>query len=96
MVGPRKQASIHTHMCNEVMLVWGWLRLTAISVQLYSSYVIHLSDDYSETVIKKLNCTAGRAFWSLLSNATLLALCKWLKLDAGYSPTGKKQYAAIQ
>ena len=36
-------------MCNEVMLVWGWLRLTTISVQLYSSYVIHLSIDYYET-----------------------------------------------
>jgi len=82
-------------MCNEVTLVRGWFRLTTISVQLYSSYVIHLSDDYYETV-KKLICAAGRAFWSLLSNATLLALCKWLKLETGYSPTGKKQYAAIQ
>ena len=30
MVGPSKQASIHTHMRNEVTLVWGSLRLAPI------------------------------------------------------------------
>ena len=28
MVGPSKQANIHTHGLNEVTLVWGSLRLT--------------------------------------------------------------------
>ena len=30
MVGPSKQANIHTHMHNEVILVWGSFRLTPI------------------------------------------------------------------
>jgi len=52
VVGPSKQASkqanIHTHECNEVMLVWGSLKLAPIIVQLAKSTVYslhwHLSD----------------------------------------------------
>jgi len=29
-----KQANIHTHGCNEVMLVWGLLRLAPIMLEL--------------------------------------------------------------
>jgi len=31
VVGPSKQANIHTHGCNEVTLVWGSLRLAPIT-----------------------------------------------------------------
>ena len=32
MVGPSKQANVHTHGYNEITLVWGSLRLTPIMI----------------------------------------------------------------
>ena len=43
MVGPskqaNKQASIHTHECNEVTLVWGSLRLATTKVAITMAIV---------------------------------------------------------
>jgi len=78
VVGPSKQANIHTHGCNEVTLVWGSLRLAPITSQLAGK--AYKDSDYtlkgrSRTCYQKCGCHLERKILHLVQTCSMAYRC---------------------